>query len=157
VKSFATLSAAERALYWRNYADLAALWQHPGGRAAAARPDLLERVRIHKSRFFASSRARYDIAVPGTLRIVPPDARLPISIPSSRRCARRRTPSMRPSMQSDRIKSWPAHERPREKLLAHGAESLNPDELLAVVLRVGQVLTARIRSGGRGYSCRRSW
>lgn len=41
-------------------------------------------------------------------------------------------------MQSDRIKSWPADERPREKLLAHGAESLSPAELLAVVLRVGQ-------------------
>lgn len=41
-------------------------------------------------------------------------------------------------MQSDRIKSWPADERPREKLLARGAESLSPAELLAVVLRVGQ-------------------
>jgi len=41
-------------------------------------------------------------------------------------------------MQSDRIKSWPAEERPREKLLACGAESLSPAELLAVVLRVGQ-------------------
>jgi len=41
-------------------------------------------------------------------------------------------------MQSDRIKSWPADERPREKLLAHGAEHLSPAELLAVVLRVGQ-------------------
>ena len=41
-------------------------------------------------------------------------------------------------MQSDRIKSWPADERPREKLLAHGAENLSPAELLAVVLRVGQ-------------------
>lgn len=41
-------------------------------------------------------------------------------------------------MQSDRIKSWPAEERPREKLLAHGPEHLSPAELLAVVLRVGQ-------------------
>ncbi len=41
-------------------------------------------------------------------------------------------------MQSDRIKSWPADERPREKLLAGGADSLSPAELLAVVLRVGQ-------------------
>jgi hypothetical protein len=61
----------------RHYADFAALWQHPGGRAAAARVDLLERVRIHKSRFFASSWARYNTAVPGTLRIVPPEARIP--------------------------------------------------------------------------------
>lgn len=36
----------------------------------------LERVRIHKSRFFASSWAHYDTAVPGTLRLVPPAARL---------------------------------------------------------------------------------
>ena len=39
---------------------------------------------------------------------------------------------------SDCIKSWPKDERPREKLLAHGAESLAPSELLAVILRVGQ-------------------
>ncbi|MCH7225460.1 nucleotidyl transferase AbiEii/AbiGii toxin family protein [Haloferula sp. A504] len=61
----------------RHYSDFAALWQHPGGRAAAARVDLLERVRLHKSRFFASSWARYETAVPGTLRLVPPDARIP--------------------------------------------------------------------------------
>ena len=49
---------------------------------------------------------------------------------------RRRQPP--DTMQSDRIKSWPADERPREKLLAHGAESLSLAELVAVVLRVGQ-------------------
>ena len=59
-----------------HYADFAALWNHPGGRAASTRVDLLERVRIHKSRFFASSWAHYEMAVPGTLRIVPPDTRL---------------------------------------------------------------------------------
>ncbi len=61
----------------RHYADFAALWKHPGGRAAAGSFDLLERVRIHKSRFFTSSWAHYERAVPGTLRLVPPDARLP--------------------------------------------------------------------------------
>lgn len=60
----------------RHYADFAALWHHPGGRAAALRLDMLERVRVHKSRFFGSSWANYATAVPGTLRIVPPDARL---------------------------------------------------------------------------------
>jgi hypothetical protein len=60
----------------RHYADFAALWKHPRGRAAAARFDLLKRVRSHKSRFFASSWANYDTAVPGTLRFAPPDARL---------------------------------------------------------------------------------
>lgn len=61
----------------RHYADFAALWRHHDGRAAAACFDLLERVRIHKSRFFASSWAHYETAIPGTLRLVPPDARLP--------------------------------------------------------------------------------
>ena len=60
----------------RHYADFAALWRHPGGRAAATRIDLLERVRLHKSRFFASSCAHYETAVTGTLRLAPSDARL---------------------------------------------------------------------------------
>ena len=60
----------------RHYADFAALWRHPGGRAAATRFDLLERVRLHKSRFFASSWAHYDTAVPATLRLAPPPARV---------------------------------------------------------------------------------
>ena len=60
----------------RHYADFAALWGHRDGRSAGSRLDLLERVRTHKSRFFASSWARYDTAVPGTLRLVPPDARI---------------------------------------------------------------------------------
>lgn len=60
----------------RHYADFAALWRHPGGRAAADRLDLLERVRIHKSRFFTSSWAHYATAVPGTLRLVPSATRL---------------------------------------------------------------------------------
>jgi hypothetical protein len=67
---------AMRDRFARHYADFAALWKHPGGRAAAARLDLLARVRIHKARFFASSWANYDTAVPGTLRFTPPDARL---------------------------------------------------------------------------------
>jgi len=35
------------------------------------------------------------------------------------------------------IKSWPEGERPREKLLAHGAEHLSDGELLAIFLRTG--------------------
>jgi DNA repair protein RadC len=35
------------------------------------------------------------------------------------------------------INSWPLHERPREKLLLHGAESLSDAELLAIFLRSG--------------------
>jgi hypothetical protein len=37
---------------------------------------LRERVVTWKSRFFARSWARYDLAVPGTFRLVPPAARL---------------------------------------------------------------------------------
>ncbi|EXJ17167.1 RadC family protein [Imhoffiella purpurea] len=35
------------------------------------------------------------------------------------------------------IKDWPQDERPREKLLAHGAEALSDAELLAIFLRTG--------------------
>ncbi len=36
------------------------------------------------------------------------------------------------------IKTWPAEERPREKLLTRGPEALTPAELLAVLLRTGE-------------------
>lgn len=62
--------------YARHYADFAALWRHPTGRAAADRLDLLERVRLHKSRFFASSWSNYATAAPGSFRLLPPDSRL---------------------------------------------------------------------------------
>jgi DNA repair protein RadC len=35
------------------------------------------------------------------------------------------------------ISDWPEHERPRERLIRHGAQSLSDAELLAVFLRVG--------------------
>ena len=35
------------------------------------------------------------------------------------------------------IKDWSSDQRPRERLLMHGAESLSPAELLAIFLRVG--------------------
>lgn len=37
-----------------------------------------------------------------------------------------------------RIKNLPAHERPREKLIAKGVENLTDKELLAILLRTGQ-------------------
>jgi hypothetical protein len=67
---------AFRDRFARHYADFAALWRHPGGQKASSRLDLLERVRLHKSRFFSSSWANYAMAAPGTLRILPPDIRL---------------------------------------------------------------------------------
>jgi len=36
-----------------------------------------------------------------------------------------------------RIADWPTHERPRERLLAHGAAALSEAELLAIFLRTG--------------------
>ena len=46
---------------------------------------------------------------------------------------------MRPGAQrADRIRDWPAQERPRERLVAEGAERLTDAELLAIVLRVGR-------------------
>lgn len=41
-------------------------------------------------------------------------------------------------MDSDRIKSWPVNERPREKLLAEGPEKQTTADLLAIILRVGR-------------------
>jgi hypothetical protein len=64
-----------RERFARHYADVAALWQHPAGAAAAARLDLMERVVKHKGRFFASSWASYETAKPGSLRLLPPSHR----------------------------------------------------------------------------------
>ncbi|MBN1466146.1 hypothetical protein JXA02_10310, partial [candidate division KSB1 bacterium] len=36
-----------------------------------------------------------------------------------------------------RIKDWPATERPRERLLEHGAQVLSDSELLGIILRTG--------------------
>jgi DNA repair protein RadC len=41
-------------------------------------------------------------------------------------------------MKSNAIKNWPESERPRERLLAEGADKLTEAELLAIILRVGQ-------------------
>lgn len=40
-------------------------------------------------------------------------------------------------LKSVKIKSWPAAERPREKLLARGAPALSDAELLAIFLQSG--------------------
>lgn len=60
----------------RHYADFAALWRHELAKDARRRLDLLDRVRVHKSRFFSSSWASYALAVPGTFRLVPPAHRI---------------------------------------------------------------------------------
>jgi len=60
----------------RHYADTAALALHPIASQAIESVDLRDRVVQWKSRFFGSGWARYDLARPGTFRLVPPPARL---------------------------------------------------------------------------------
>lgn len=52
-------------------------------------------------------------------------------------------------MKTDRIKNWPARERPRERLIADGPERLTDADLLAIVLRVGR---GTFKSGVSGQS-----
>jgi hypothetical protein len=52
-------------------------------------------------------------------------------------------------MKSDRIKNSPKEERPREKLLAEGAEKQTDANLLAVILRVGR---GTFKKGAPGQS-----
>lgn len=63
--------------YSRHYADVAAMAGREETERALANDALRERVVVWKSRFFARSWARYDLAVPGTFRLVPPAERLP--------------------------------------------------------------------------------
>lgn len=60
----------------RHYYDLYRLYKSPVGPKALADLSLLESVAKHKQVFFAQAWARYDLATPGTLRLVPPQARL---------------------------------------------------------------------------------
>ena len=63
------------ARYARHYSDFAALWNHPLGAKCARHLDLLERVCVHKNRFFKNAWSRYETARPGTLRLLPPETR----------------------------------------------------------------------------------
>src|SRR5579862_1951307 len=46
-----------------------------------------------------------------------------------------------------RIKDQPASERPRERLVAHGADNLSPAELVAILLRTGLKGTNAVEVG----------
>ena len=59
----------------RHYAATAALARHPAAAGAIDRHDLRDRVVVWKGQFFGSSWASYDLAKPGTFRLVPPAAR----------------------------------------------------------------------------------
>jgi hypothetical protein len=60
----------------RHYADTAALARHSAGAAAITQHDLRERVVAWKRQFFGSAWANYDLAKPGTFRLVPPADRI---------------------------------------------------------------------------------
>lgn len=62
--------------YSRHYADLAALADHPRASSAVDKREICERVVRWKSRFFGSKWAHYELAKPGTFRLIPPSARL---------------------------------------------------------------------------------
>ena len=45
------------------------------------------------------------------------------------------------------IGEWPETERPRERLLCEGAESLSDSQLLAILLRVGRQDASAVKVG----------
>ena len=59
----------------RHYADTAALAKHSAANKAIDQIDLRRRVVAWKSQFFGSSWANYDLAKPGSFRLVPPAER----------------------------------------------------------------------------------
>ena len=61
----------------RHYADTAALARHPAVMKAIDKHDLRDRVVTWKGQFFGSSWANYDLAKPGSFRLVPPAERQP--------------------------------------------------------------------------------
>jgi hypothetical protein len=61
----------------RHYYDVVRLYEHDLGKAAIRDTELLLKVARHKEVFFPAAWAQYADAKPGTLRLVPPDARLP--------------------------------------------------------------------------------
>jgi hypothetical protein len=61
----------------RHYYDVVCLYDHPVGRRAVRDLTLLSEVARHKSVFFPAAWAHYELAKPGSLRLVPTTARLP--------------------------------------------------------------------------------
>lgn len=61
----------------RHYYDVVRLYEHDLGKVAIQNVELLQKVARHKEVFFPAAWARYADAKPGTLRLVPPEARLP--------------------------------------------------------------------------------
>ncbi len=63
--------------YARHYHDLARMATEPVAERALTNADLRKRVVTHKSVYFRSGWARYDLAEPATFQLLPPAARLP--------------------------------------------------------------------------------
>jgi len=57
----------------RHYYDVSRLYRHDVSRQALTNLALLDAVVKHKSVFFREAAARYDLAAPGSLKIVPGD------------------------------------------------------------------------------------
>ena len=62
--------------YSRHYADVAALAKSESASGALERDDLRARVVAHKSVFFPAAWAKYETAMPGTFRLLPPKERV---------------------------------------------------------------------------------
>lgn len=62
---------AKRTKPARHYYDVYRLWEHGLGRAAADDHQLLADVVRHKMTFYRDPKAKYELAVPGSLRLVP--------------------------------------------------------------------------------------
>jgi hypothetical protein len=60
----------------RHYYDLGRIATNPEGQKALSRLDLLEAVVEHKKVFFRSGWANYEMAKPGTFRLIPPAERI---------------------------------------------------------------------------------
>jgi len=60
----------------RHYYDLVCLYDHEVGMRAVKDVDLLLKVAQHKGAFFPAAWARYDLAKPGSLKLLPPPSRL---------------------------------------------------------------------------------
>ena len=60
----------------RHYYDLTRIADSPYGAAALSDAELRDRVVVHKSLYFRSGWARYDLAIPGSFRLIPGEDRL---------------------------------------------------------------------------------
>ncbi len=63
--------------YARHYSDMARLLQHPRAAAMLSDYELCARVVAWKSRVFARQWARYELAQPGSFKLLPSEARIP--------------------------------------------------------------------------------